>query len=163
MDPTPVVTGDIVITGIKEWVGVVMILVAMVSGLGALFKVLRMDKHTIRKEKGSADETELNVKKKKLEYTQELEDVLDELRADILSLQTDNQKLQTDYKKVLDTQLVQNATIERQSRRISFLECQISNYQTLINALMDQVRKHNDIPVEMKDLPVIECEEVDKT
>jgi uncharacterized membrane-anchored protein YhcB (DUF1043 family) len=158
MEPTPVV-GDIIVSGIKEWVGLVMIIIAMMSGLAAFIKVLRMDKHSVRKEKNSADYAEIDSKKKKLDYTQELETVLDELRSDILDLQSDNKKLKSDYQDVLRTQAAQNIIIERQSRRISFLECQITNYQTLINALMAQVRKHDDIPVEMEDLQITNCEE----
>jgi peptidoglycan hydrolase CwlO-like protein len=128
MDSTTATVGIV-----KEWIGIVMLVLTLaMSGL-ALLKSSRMDKYTIKKEKFVAKTEELS-------YTEKLEETLSELRTDITSLQSEQKKT---------------------NRVIEALKCQIKNYQALISALTRQVQSANLIPIKMEDVKVADCEEVD--
>jgi peptidoglycan hydrolase CwlO-like protein len=129
MEPTPIV-------GIvKEWIGVVLLIISILVSGGTWLKSRKMDKYTVNKEKYAAKGEELS-------YTEKLENTLEGMRNDITKVQ-DNQK-KTDH-------------------NIIVLKCQIRNYQALISAMTGQLQAANIIPVKMEDVKVADCEELIET
>ncbi|MFA5035626.1 MAG: hypothetical protein WC479_00415 [Candidatus Izemoplasmatales bacterium] len=124
---------------IKEWIGIILLLVSLLSSGALWLKSRKMDKYTINKEKFQAKGEELT-------YTEKLEAILDELREDITKLQDEQKKTNQMQKKTEQT--------------VVYLKCQIKNYQALINALVGQLQKANITPVKMEDVKVADCEEL---
>ena len=124
---------------ISAWLGVAMLVVSILISIATFRKAYRMDKHTIKKEEYTAEGQRIENKKKKLEYTEELENDLDDIRRDVKELRD----------KSLETDLV-----------IARLKCQITNYQIWSSALCNQLREAQLVPIEMKDLKVRDCEKV---
>jgi hypothetical protein len=129
MEPTPIV-------GIvKEWIGVILLIISIFVSGGAWLKSRKMDKYTVSREKFAAKGEELS-------YTEKLENTLTELRTDITTIQADQKR--TDHNVVV-------------------LKCQIRNYQALINAMVGQLQAANIVPVRMEDVKVADCEELVET
>jgi hypothetical protein len=129
MESTPIV-------GIvKEWIGVVLLIISILVSGGTWLKSRKMDKYSINKEKFVAKGEELS-------YTERLENTLTELREDITKVQ--DKQVKTDH-------------------NIVVLKCQIRNYQALISAMTGQLQAANIVPARMEDVKVADCEELVET
>ncbi|MFA5035714.1 MAG: hypothetical protein WC479_00865 [Candidatus Izemoplasmatales bacterium] len=117
---------------VKEWIGIILLLVSLLSSGALWLKSRKMDKYTINKEKFQAKGEELT-------YTEKLEKTLEELRNDITRIQDEQKKT---------------------TQTVVYLKCQIKNYQALINALVGQLQKANIAPTKMEDVKVADCEEL---
>jgi hypothetical protein len=147
-----------------------IVIVSIITNIGLFIKIIRDGKMLPKDLKGA----DLDNRTKELSLADMYDEIATKAAEKVMKMQEKYDGLEVRFDLLENDQKILKRKVEdqdillleysensvKQNKKVEYLECQLSNYEKYNSALIQQIRKEQLIPVEMKTLPLKNCEKI---